>query len=187
MCACVLSCFSCVQLFSTLWAVVHQAPLSMGFSRQEYWSGLPFPSPGDLPDPGIKPTSLYISSTGRWVLYHHLPPGKPVSVIIAKRYKDVRIQKSFSVVALSTFPASLPSSTPPHLTFSFRDPLRKILPWNSQSHFEPTSPSSQYRIICEHFVWTLSCDRAHMYPWCGLSSGLQKNSHWYCYTLTPLA
>ena len=114
--------------FVTRWTPAHQAPLSMGFSRQEYWTGMPFPSPGDLPDPGIKPTSLYISSTGRWVLYHHLPPGKPVSVIIAKRYKDVRIQKSFSVVALSTFPASLPSSTPPHLTFSFRDPLRKILP-----------------------------------------------------------
>ena len=45
---------SCVQLFSLLWAVTHQAPLSMGFSRQEYWSGLPFPSPGDLTDPGIK-------------------------------------------------------------------------------------------------------------------------------------
>ena len=41
--------------FATLWTVAHQAPLSMGFSRQEYWSGLPFPSPGDLPDPGIKP------------------------------------------------------------------------------------------------------------------------------------
>ena len=47
--------FSCVQLFVTSWTVVaHQAPLSMGFSRQEYWSGLPFPSPGDLPDPGIE-------------------------------------------------------------------------------------------------------------------------------------
>ena len=41
----------------TAWTVAHQAPLSMGFSRQEYWSGLPFPSPGDLPDPGIKPKS----------------------------------------------------------------------------------------------------------------------------------
>ena len=41
--------------FATLWTVAHQAPPSMGFSRQEYWSGLPFPSPGDLPDPGIKP------------------------------------------------------------------------------------------------------------------------------------
>ena len=46
-----------VQLFATPWTVAHQASLSMGFSRQEYWSGLPFPSPGDLPDPGIKPKS----------------------------------------------------------------------------------------------------------------------------------
>ena len=43
--------------FVTRWIVAHQAPLSMGFSRQEYWSGLPFPSPGDLPDPGIEPRS----------------------------------------------------------------------------------------------------------------------------------
>ena len=46
-----------VRLFGTPWTVAHQAPLSMGFSRQEYWSGLPFPSPGDLPKPGIKPRS----------------------------------------------------------------------------------------------------------------------------------
>ena len=46
-----------VQLFATLWTVAHQAPPSMGFSRQEHWSGLPFPSPGDLPDPGIEPRS----------------------------------------------------------------------------------------------------------------------------------
>ena len=53
-----LSRFSCVQLFMTLWTVVCQAPLSMEFSRQEYWSGLPFPFPGDLPEPGIDLTSL---------------------------------------------------------------------------------------------------------------------------------
>ena len=46
-----------VRLFATPWSVAHQAPLSMGFSRQEYWSGLPFPSPGDLPDPGTEPGS----------------------------------------------------------------------------------------------------------------------------------
>ena len=46
-----------VQLFATPWTVVYQAPPSMGFSRQENWSGLPFPSPGDLPDPGIEPWS----------------------------------------------------------------------------------------------------------------------------------
>ena len=46
-----------VQLFVIPWAGAHQVPLSMGFPRQEYWSGLPFPPPGDLPDAGIKPTS----------------------------------------------------------------------------------------------------------------------------------
>ena len=51
----VLNCFSHVQLFATLWAVALQASLSIGFSRQEYWSGLQCPSPGDLPDPGTGP------------------------------------------------------------------------------------------------------------------------------------
>ena len=48
---------SCIQLFVTLWTVARQAPLSMEFSRQEYWSRLPFPPPGDLRDPKIEPTS----------------------------------------------------------------------------------------------------------------------------------
>ena len=52
-----ISCFSPVQLFVTLWTVAHQAPLPMGFSRQEYWVGLPFPSSENLPDPGIEQTS----------------------------------------------------------------------------------------------------------------------------------
>ena len=54
----VLSHFSLVQLCATLWTVALQAPLSMGFSRQEYWSGLPCPPPGDLPNPGMEPASL---------------------------------------------------------------------------------------------------------------------------------
>ena len=49
--------FSHVQLFATPWIVAHQVSLFMGFSRQEYWSGLPYPPPGDLPDPGIEPVS----------------------------------------------------------------------------------------------------------------------------------
>ena len=55
------------------WTVAHQAPLSMGFSRQEYWSGLPFPSPGDLPDPGIKPRSHALQADA----LPSEPPGKP--------------------------------------------------------------------------------------------------------------
>ena len=72
----VLSRFSRVPLFATSWTVACQAPLSMGFSRQEYWSGLPFPSPGDLPNPGIKlrsPTlqadALTSAPPGEWIKY----------------------------------------------------------------------------------------------------------------------
>ena len=61
-CVCLL--LSCVQFFETPWTVACQAPLSIEFSRQEYWSGLPFPSPGDLPHPGIEPGAL------RQTLYH---------------------------------------------------------------------------------------------------------------------
>ena len=54
---CILSCLSCVQLCETPCTVSYQAPLSMEFPRQEYWCGLPFPPPGDLPNPGIEPMS----------------------------------------------------------------------------------------------------------------------------------
>ena len=69
-----------VQLFVTPWTVACQAPLSKGFFRQEYWSGLPFPSPGDLPDPGIEPTS-WIESGSSILQADALPskpPGKPL-------------------------------------------------------------------------------------------------------------
>ena len=62
-----LSHFHCVQLCETLWTIDHQAPLSMGFSRKQYWSGLQRPPPGDLPDPGIEPASLtYSALAGRF-------------------------------------------------------------------------------------------------------------------------
>ena len=63
---CMLSCFSHVWLFATLRTIAHQAPLSMGFTSQEYWSGLPFPSRGDLPDSGIEPSLLLCRES----LYH---------------------------------------------------------------------------------------------------------------------
>ena len=66
-----------VRLFGTIWTVALQAPLSMGFHRQEYWSGLPFPTPEDLPDPGIKPLSPASSAlAGRFFTTE--PPGKPM-------------------------------------------------------------------------------------------------------------
>ena len=66
--------FSCVQLFVTPWTVAYQAPPSMVFSRQEYWSGLPFPSLGDLPDPGIQPRLPVLQAD----TLPSEPPGKPV-------------------------------------------------------------------------------------------------------------
>ena len=73
---CVPGHFSHVQLFATLWAVAHQAPLSMGFPRQEYWSGLPLPPLGNLPDPGVEPTSLCVSCIGKVGSLPLAPPGK---------------------------------------------------------------------------------------------------------------
>ena len=73
----VLSCFSCVGLFVIPWTVAFQAPLSMGFSRQEYRSGLPFPPPGDLPDPGIEPKCPAL--TGGFFTTE--PPEKPILLI----------------------------------------------------------------------------------------------------------
>ena len=67
-----------VQPFVTPWTVACQAPLSMGFSRQEYWSVLPFPSPGDLPNPGIKPGSPALRAD---FLQSELP-GKPILYVV---------------------------------------------------------------------------------------------------------
>ena len=65
-----------VQLFATPWTVAYEAPPSRGFSRQEYWSGSPFPSPGDLPDPGIKPSSPTLEADA----LTSEPPGKPKTI-----------------------------------------------------------------------------------------------------------
>ena len=76
-----LSRFSRVQLFAMLQTGAYQAPLSIGFSRQEYWSGVPFPLPEDLPDPGIKPESLCLL---HWQVdsLPKAPPGKPKKTVL---------------------------------------------------------------------------------------------------------
>ena len=83
-CVCVCVCvLSHVQLFATPWTVACQIPLSMGFSRQEYWSELPFPSPGDLPNPGIEPRSALQADPSP-----SEPPGKPCFLIVDTLYKS---------------------------------------------------------------------------------------------------
>ena len=72
--------FSRVQLFATPWTIAYQAPPPIGFSRQGYWSGLPLPSPGDLPDPGIEPRSSALQADA----LPSEPPGKPVYFSLSK-------------------------------------------------------------------------------------------------------
>ena len=69
-----------VRLFVTPWIVAHQAPLSMRFPRQEFWSGLPFPSPGDLPDTGTEP-SPFASPALAGGFFTIVPPGKPSTIL----------------------------------------------------------------------------------------------------------
>ena len=73
-----------VRLFATPWTVARQAPLSMGFSRPEYWSGLPFPSPGDLPNPRIEPGSPALQADS----LSSEPPGKPYSIMLSANKND---------------------------------------------------------------------------------------------------
>ena len=92
-CAWMFSCFSRVQLFAIPWTVALQAPLTMGFSRQEHWSGLPCPPPEDLPDPGTKPTSLTTpASIGRQIFFT-TSAAREASPCIIVGYKCIYRQK----------------------------------------------------------------------------------------------
>ena len=91
-----LSHFSHIRLFVTLWTVAHQAPLSMGFSRQEYQTGWLFPSPGHLPHPGIEPRSPALQEDS----LPAEPPAKPISLSVSP----------YTFISLPLVPVSLPIS-----------------------------------------------------------------------------
>ena len=93
---------SCLTLAST-WTVAHQAPLSMGFSRLEYWSGLPCPPPGDLPDPGIKLGSPALQADS--LLSE--PPGKPTSEGGLPDNTGLLMRFEFRIISESFFSVSV--------------------------------------------------------------------------------
>ena len=96
-CCCCLVTKLCPTLFETLWIIAGQAPLPMGFSRQEYWSGLPFPPPGGLLDPVIKPASPVLAG-GFFIME---PSGKPLilrMVILKKKKKKKKRQQRIACV-----------------------------------------------------------------------------------------
>ena len=97
--------FSHVWLFATPWTVACQAPLFMGFSRQEYWSGWPFPSSGDLPDPGIEPGSPTLQADS----LPSEPPGKTWSLWKLLHWIGDAIQPSHPLLSLLLLPSIFPS------------------------------------------------------------------------------
>ena len=120
---------SLVRLFATPWTVAHQAPLSMGFSRQEYWSGLPFPSPGDLPNPGMEPRSPALRADA----LTSEPPGKPIldysqlinSVVIVsvdskttQPHTHIYIYIYVSILLQTPLPSTLPHKIEQTLCFT---------------------------------------------------------------------
>ena len=96
-CVCALS-LSRVQRFATPWAVAHQVPLFMEFSSREYWSGLPFPTPGDLPDSGIEPSSL-ASLVLAGGFFTTEPPGKPTHILLTMYKFSLLLSKAKLVAA----------------------------------------------------------------------------------------
>ena len=135
---------SCVRLFATPWTVAHQPPLSMGFSRQEYWSGLPFPSLGALPNPGIESRSPALQADS-------LPSETP------------RKPKESQSVTRSDMPDSLRPHGP--------KPARLLCPWNSPGNntrvgrhsllqgIFPTHESNWGLLNCRRILYQLSYQR----------------------------
>ena len=113
--ACVLSHFSRVELFATPWTIAGQPPLSMGFSKQEYWSELPCTLPGDLPDPGIEPASL-------------MSPA-----LADKFFTTAAAAKSLSRVRLLATPWTAAYQAPPSMGFS-RQEYWSGMPFPSPMH-----------------------------------------------------
>ena len=114
--ACMLSHFSRVRLFAALWTVACQAPLSMGFSRQEYWSELPFPPPGDPPQSKDGTRVSSVSCIGRRLLYHQCHLGSPVQCIgntfsngERKKYKEAKLIKTNRISSSSLLQLCGPS------------------------------------------------------------------------------
>ena len=103
---CMLSCFSHVQLFATLWTIACQAPLSMGFSRQEDWSGLPRPSSRRSSRPRDQIHISYITCIGRWVLYHQGHLGSGTHIHTHTTYTR-QIHSGLSVIKKDEIPAPM--------------------------------------------------------------------------------
>ena len=135
--------FSHVQVFVTPWTVAGQAPLSTGFSRQEHRSGLSFPSPRNLPNPGIE-LSSHISCIVGWVLYHQHHLGSP-----GQRLN--RLQKDYNCL----HPLSRPNSTEfNRMNIKFPDPAHLLLRADEWEEYQEVAQDRVWHIaICPKFYY----------------------------------
>ena len=146
-------------LFATLWTVIHQAPLSIGFSRQEYWGGLLLPSPGDVPDPGIKPASLMSPALASRFLPLS-PPGKPQSGRQVRIKREPRMALELYTQEV-TRALSVHLAQPPVYDLNLQNeesltPTRLKGPWFLNEHWFPPTPTSRYFYVVSSGCSTLS-------------------------------
>ena len=118
-----------ILFFAVPQTVAHQAPLPMGFSRQEYWGRLFVPSPGDLPNPGVEPASLGISCIDKRILYYESHPGSPHLLLLL-----LLLLSHFSRVRLCATPQMAAHQAPPSLGFS------------RQEHWSGSPASNSYKL-----------------------------------------
>ena len=116
---------SCVWLCATLWTVAHQAPLFTGFSRQEYWSGLPCPLPGDLPNPGIKPRSPSPPALAGG-FFTTEPSGKPLNTFISMKGCEDEAALSTPYCLLGCIPILRASSSPRKKLFLGKEEMKGL-------------------------------------------------------------
>ena len=153
---------SLVQLLATPWTVAYQPPLSMGLSKQEYWSELPFPSPGDLPNPGIKPGSPALQTDAL--------PFEPLHLLFTWGQTMLKVMKtmvtSFKTSHTSTAPLSAPSPVAGHhqcLCWRLPDTHRQVwvsLVWHlKQNHNSPAkikcSKLTQWTKEIKNYIYQL--------------------------------
>ena len=119
----VLSCFSRVQLCVSPWTAARQAPLSMGFSRQEHWSGLPLPSPGDLPDRGTEPTRLTSPAlAGRFFAASATREALPLQRSLTQLQAHWPPHRFWNMPRTSSWPEYVPGTPPRELTAHLSPP-----------------------------------------------------------------
>ena len=154
LCACELSCFSHFRLFVTLWTIARQALLSTGFSRQEYWSGLPSPPPGDLSDPGIKfksPASPALQAASLLLSYW----GSSYIIILYKfYYLNLAYTRSCFITSVKIISPTLDK----YILNTWKSPILTMM----GSEFQKISKNTHRYFVCTHMKgerWKRETDR----------------------------